>query len=463
MKKLISLAILASFIFSYTVPVFAIETAGKQETCTAKSSKKGSKITPVKNKYEYVNLEWWENFNDEILNDYIIRAVENNKDLKMATLTVDEFYQNVVMQRSAELPAISAGFLPGYGNMGKHTNENFALPIIASYELDILGKNHNKTTSVKKLYEASILDERAAYISVAAAVGSTYLNIVRMDSMVDLQEDIVSLRKEIYEMMTVSNAEGIASASDLVQANKAYVAAVTELTEYKKQRTKLLHALAVLVGDSPNNIEEYKRTDYRNTDFAGIIPEYVPSEVIVQRPDYIKAEKLLEKAGIDVKIARKECLPSINLGGGVLFKSTQIGSLFTTSDMLWGMGGGVLSTLFAGGSILANLKSKKIAYERTLRNYEKTNLTSMQEVNDSLVTVNRDEEKLAKQKEIQSLEQKDFELSKLKYQEGVISKLELNQHQENLMSVNKLVYASKFDCFVDYISFYKSVGGVLHT
>jgi len=347
--------------------------------------------------------------------------------------------------------------------MGKHTNENFALPIIASYELDILGKNHNKTTSVKKLYEASILDERAAYISVAAAVGSTYLNIVRMDSMVDLQEDIVSLRKEIYEMMTVSNAEGIASASDLVQANKAYVAAVTELTEYKKQRTKLLHALAVLVGDSPNNIEEYKRTDYRNTDFAGIIPEYVPSEVIVQRPDYIKAEKLLEKAGIDVKIARKECLPSINLGGGVLFKSTQIGSLFTTSDMLWGMGGGVLSTLFAGGSILANLKSKKIAYERTLRNYEKTNLTSMQEVNDSLVTVNRDEEKLAKQKEIQSLEQKDFELSKLKYQEGVISKLELNQHQENLMSVNKLVYASKFDCFVDYISFYKSVGGVLHT
>ena len=49
-----------------------------------------------------------------------------------------------------------------------------------------------------------------------------------------------------------------------------------------------------------------------------------------------------------------------------------------------------------------------------LKNYEKVNLTSMQEVNDTLVSVNMDKEKLTKQKEVQALEQKDFELSKLK-------------------------------------------------
>ena len=85
-------------------------------------------------------------------------------------------------------------------------------------------------------------------------------------------------------------------------------------------------------------------------------------------------------------------------------------------------------------------------------------VTSMQEVNDSLVSVNMDKEKLAKQKEIQALEQKDFTLSQLKYDNGVIAKLDLNQRQENLLSVNQMIYASEFDCMIDYISYYKAVG-----
>ena len=81
----------------------------------------------------------------------------------------------------------------------------------------------------------------------------------------------------------------------------------------------------------------------------------------------------------------------------------------------------------------------------------------MQEVNDSLVSVNMDREKLAKQKKIQELEQKDFALTQLKYAQGVIAKLDLNQMEENLLNINKQVYSSEFDCMVDYISFYKAI------
>ncbi len=116
-----------------------------------------------------------------------------------------------------------------------------------------------------------------------------------------------------------------------------------------------------------------------------------------------------------------------------------------------------MQPIFMGGKIKANLKSKKIAYEKSLRNYEKVNLTSMQEVNDSLVSINMDKEKLARQKKIQELEQKDSELSKLQFKEGIIAKLDLNQREENLLSVNKMVYASEFDCMVDYISYYKAI------
>ena len=453
MKRLLSLAIIASLAMSYTVPVMAI-----QDTKVEIKQIKTEKVKPTQNKYDYVNLDWWKNFNDPLLTEYIIRAIENNKDLKMASLTIDEFYQNVVSQRSAQLPTINAGFLPGYSDLGNGASDSYAFPIFASWELDIYGKNSNKTNSVRKLWESSILDERAAYISIASAVGSTYINIVKLDAQIDLQEDIVKLRKEIFEMMEISNKEGLVSTSNLVKANQSYVIGVTNLTEMKKNRSKLLHQLAVLTGDSPNNIEEYARADYKTLAYSGLIPETVASEVIMQRPDYLKAEKMLEKAGIDVKVARKECLPAINLGGLVFFNAQNIGSLFTTSNALWGLGGGLLHPIFAGGRIKANLKSKKIAYEKSLRNYEKVNLTSMQEVNDTLVSINMDKEKLAKQKEVQALEVKDFELTQLKYNEGVIAKLDLNQKEENLLNVNKMVYASEFDCMVDYISFYKAIG-----
>ena len=116
-----------------------------------------------------------------------------------------------------------------------------------------------------------------------------------------------------------------------------------------------------------------------------------------------------------------------------------------------------MQNVFMGGQLRANLKAKKLAYERSLKNYEKINLTSMQEVNDSLVSVNRDKEKLEKQKAIQDLENKDFALTQAKYKEGVIAKLDLDQQEENLLMVNKMVYATSFDCLVDYINFYKSV------
>ena len=475
MKRFLSFAIITSLALSYTVPVLAIEDtiAGSADKSTGivvtdkkevkkqkkekSKKKKSAKVSPQKNKYEYVNLEWWKGFNDEILSGYIVRAVENNKDLKMATLTIDEYYQNVKAQRANELPTIQAGFMPGYAKVFGPSQGSFGLPIIASYELDLFGKNHNKTDSIKKLWEASILDERAAYISIASAVGSTYIDIVRHDALIDLQEDIVKLRKEIFEIISISNAEGIVSTSDLVKANQSYIAGVSELTDLKKERTKLLHQLAVLVGDSPNNIEEYQRIDYKTLAYSGVIPEYVSSDIILQRPDYLKAEKMLEKAGLDVRAARKELYPTINLGGLVFFNSKYFESLFTTSNMLWGIGGGLFQPLFMGGRIKANLKAKKIAYEKSLKNYEKVNLTSMQEVNDSLVTVNMDREKLSKQKEIQELEKEDFAISQIKFTEGVIAKLDLNQREENLLSVNKTVYESQFDCMIDYISFYKAV------
>lgn len=463
LKKILAAIVLTSLTGMTFMPALAVQEVNDNTPTQYKSMVKKSKKVSDDYKYAYVNMDFWGQFNDDILNGYIDRAVKNNYDLKMATLNVKEYYENVKLQFSNELPKLTAGYSPNYVKMPGSSDADwmFATPAIASYEADIFLKNRDKTKSVKKLYEASQFDERAAYISVASAVGTVYLNIVRLDKIVDLQKEIVELRKEIYDLMLKRNREGITSTADTVKANKALVAGETDLIEYQKQRDFLLHQLAVLIGESPANAEELTRTSYDKISFSGNIPSEISSDVIVQRPDYLKAEKMVEKAGIDVRVAKKEFLPSFNIMGLALFNAANIGSSWTTKNMLASIGAAGMLPLFTGGSLTANLRLKKTEYERVLQNYYKTNLTAIQEVNDALVSVKKDTEKMERTQKQADLEKTDFMYNRDKFNQGVISKLDLIQFKENLLSIDKLVAQQNIECMVDYIGLYKAAGSKL--
>lgn len=459
MKKIVSIAILAGLTSMNFLPALAIE----NNTTTPKQFKSmvtKNKKTSDDYKFAYVNMNWWENFNDDLLNSYIQKAILNNYDLKMATLSVDEYYQNVRVQFANELPSATAGFGPAFYKAPGSTSTDigFGLPMIVQYEADIFLKNRNKTQAVKKLYEGSKMDERAAYIAVASSVGSAYLNVVTLDKIINLQEQIVKIRQEIYDLMLARNKEGLTSTADTIKANKALVAGQTDLIEFQKNREQMLHQLCVLIGESPENASSIERTSLDNLNYNLSIPSSIPSEIITNRPDYVKAELMVEKAGIDVKVAKKEFLPSINILGGGIFNAGDLGSLFTTKNMLLGVAGGIMTPLFQGGSLVANLRLKKAAYERVLQNYYKTNLTAIQEVNDALVASRLDKDKMTQTEKQYNLEKSDYQYNEHKYDQGTISKLDLIQFQENLLTIEKLVAQQKVECMTDAISLYKATG-----
>ena len=464
MKKILSTAILVSIISINMLPVWAIKSDnGEQEIKSPqqfKSMVKKNKRTNDDYKFGYVNLNYWGNFNDELLSGYIQKAIISNYDLKMATLATEEYYQQVKLQFANELPMAGVGIAPNYVKMPNNSGGDwmFALPALVNYEFDIFLKNRDKTKSAKKNYEASKFDERAAYISVASAVGTTYFNIVKLDKIIDLQEEIVKDRQEIYNLMLISHREGLTSTADTIKANKSLVNGKTNLLELKKQREQLLHQFAVLIGESPENTSKIERSSLEDLNYQYTIPESISTEVIMQRPDYLKAEKMVEKAGLDVRIAKKEFLPTINLTGLALFNTTSFGSLLSTKGMLYALGGGALLPLFTGGSRVATLRLRKNQYERILQNYYKTNLTAMQEINDSLVAMRLDKEKMEQTLKQANLERADYRYNELRYNQGTISKLDLIQYRENLLTIDKLVAEQKIECMVDYIGLYKATG-----
>ena len=141
--------------------------------------------------------------------------------------------------------------------------------------------------------------------------------------------------------------------------------------------------------------------------------------------------------------------------------SRDIGSVWSTGNAIAALAGGLNLPLFTGGKRLANLRLKKSTYERILNNYYKTNLTSIQEVNDALITIKLDEEKYQHIKKQADLEREDFGYSNDKYDAGIISKLDLTQVKENVLYTDKTLVNNKVNCLVNYIGLYKATGSQL--
>jgi len=450
-KRIVSMSLIVSLLGLNTLPACAW------------GSPKVIQTSVTEYKFANVNLDWWKNYNDDLLEGYIIKAVDNNNDLKIATLKVEESKQHVKLQFSKELPTASIGVSPALlKNTGSTGSDGmFALPVMVSYEADIFLKNHEKTKSIKKLYEVSKLNERTEYISVASQVGTAYFNIVKLDKIISVQEEIIKDRKQIYELMKQRNQQGITSIADLVRAEKAYVMATADLSDLKKARETMLGHLAVLIGESPDNICDLKRISYDELSYQKPIPEEISSDIITQRPDYLAAEKQVEKAGIDVKVAKKEFLPTVNILGITAFLASSATNSLSWANALAALGGAVMLPLFTGGARTASLKLKKNVYEQVLQKYYKTNLVAIQEVNDSLSNLKLDNEKYQKNLKSYDMQKADYKYMQKRYDQGIMSKLDLLQQKESLLVIDKMVASSKTECYIDQISLYKAVGGKL--
>ena len=165
MKKLTALAILIMFCTVFSTPVLAIDETVKDQPKTKKEKKlfgknKKEKTPELKAKVEYVNTDWWADFQDPYLNEYIARALQKNHDMKIATISTNEYYQNYNIQVGAELPQIGVGFSPALVKLPGISDSvgAFALPGISNNKANIFIKNREKTKSVQKQYEASIID-----------------------------------------------------------------------------------------------------------------------------------------------------------------------------------------------------------------------------------------------------------------------------------------------------------------
>lgn len=430
------------------------------------------KQLPVDYKVEYINKEWWDKFNDPVLTDYIMQAADTNHDIKINSLKVLESKARIKEALGKELPSFGVngnffrqkytGSLPmGEYSYPSYTQNNIYIPLNVNYELDIWGKNHTYTKLAKKQYEAVKFEEKSAFISLTSLVASVYFNVINTDKQIELQKDLVATRKEIFDLMKINYEHGLSTATEVTLADKAYTEALSDQEILEKNQSILLNQLAVITGQSSLDSINLKRSSIDEIALLIDLPQAIPSEIIDQRPDILKSEAELQATALDVKLVKKDFLPSITLSGFSGFNADSFSSLFNWQSYVMNGAGGLFVPIFNGGQTIARLKAKKYHYEQLLENYQKTILTSVQEINDSLVAVKFDTRKNNNNLKRVGFGKSQYDDISYKYEKGAISYLDTLQYKENLLVLEKEQIQSKTDCLIDSLSLYKSVGGKL--
>ena len=419
-------------------------------------------------KIEYVNLEWWQKFDDEQLNKYMLYAYENNNDLKIATASTKQAQQVVKMSFADQLPQLT--FNPQIGReftssdihfgeviIPDYTQSRFLLPLTMTYEADIWGENYLKTKSVKQRLEMIKQDERASYILITSALASNYYNLIKADKLIENQIELVDLQESIVKLYEKKYDGGLCSINDVLHEKQLLTLFKEDLNNLREKQDVIENQLKVILGD--RNIVKIDRSDYKNIKQVEF-PLDIKSEAIQYRPDLIKSEEYIKKIGIDVKVARRDFLPKFIVFGQVGFNAYSMSKMFGSHSFLSNIGVMPSLDLFTGGRKMAFLRYKKYEYQKALQLYEKTILTSLQEVNDALVSAKTARANLQSSKERYSLEKEKYRLADKKYEIGSASTLELIKAKEALIISEKSNISNTIDSIISAINIYKSVGGV---
>lgn len=419
------------------------------------------------NDLQYMNLTWWQKFNDQKLNDYLMTIYKNNPDLKIATIKNKQSQQVMKQAFANQLPQLYfngtmqrefTGSTQRFGDVviPDYNQAHYILPLTMSYEVDLWGENYLKTKSLKKQIEMTTQDERASYISISSNFASNYYTLVGIDKLIQNQKDLLEIEQNIVNLEEQKYNSGLCPIAEVLSEKQSLTQMQERLNSLEERQDIVVNQLITQLGD-----RMLTKIDRSNYDSISAIPtpNEISTEYIGNRPDVQKAELYIQKTGIDIKVARRDFLPKFRVYGQVGFNSYDWCRMFAPHTFLSTAGVAPSLDLFTGGYKKAVLKYNKLEYEKALQIYEKAILTSIQELNDAMMSIKTANSNYEKSKERFNLEKEKLDLSNNQYKIGGRAKLDNMKDQQNILIVEEDMVTNNINRVISTINLYKATGG----
>ena len=402
-------------------------------------------------------------FSDQRLLQVIDLALNNNRDLRKATLNIQRAQQQYQISENNQLPTIGAsgGILrqDTLNSQKPVTSYNIGLGVTA-YELDFWGRVRSLKDNALDNFLATSTARDATQIALVGQVSQAWLNYSFAHSQLRLAEQTLKAQQESYNLNKKRFDVGIDSELPVRQAQISVETARNDVANYRTQISQAQNLLNLLVGQAvPNNLLPQQRMNRISTQNA--LGTGLPSDLLNNRPDIRTAEYQLSAAGANIAAAKARMFPTISLTGSAGYASTDLSDLFKSGAFIWSVGPSLDIPIFDWGTRKANIKISETDQQIALSDYEKSIQSAFREVNDALAVRQNIGDRIAAQRRLVDATNTTYKLANARFRAGIDSYLTVLDAQRASYAAEQGLLLLEQANLNNQVELYKTLGGGL--
>jgi len=388
---------------------------------------------------------WWTLYADPALDRLVEEALAHNQDLALAVARVDEARALARVADSLQWPSVDASFNRDRSRRSEVTStpfpgapvesNNYRAQLNVAYEVDLWGRLKSVSNAARANLLATVAARETVRIALATEVVRGYYTLISLDAQIAATERALSLRSNGLELQRVRAKAGLINDLSLRQLEAEVAAAQSQLPALAANRTAQELALSVLAGRSPRAITEagVERRAEQGEPQPPVIPEGLPSDLLLRRPDIVQAEQQLIAANARIAEARASLFPRTLLTGFLGSESAALGNLFSGPAAIWSLAFGLAQPIFQGGRLFAEIEAVEAREKQAVASYQKTLQEAFREVRQGLSTQLRAREVYDSETNRATALTEALRLARLRYQQGLLSQLEIIDAERNLL------------------------------
>jgi multidrug efflux system outer membrane protein len=411
------------------------------------------------------NLSWWELLQDEELQRLIAIALEENKDLKVATATIEEYEARLMVARMDFAPKLDGNVnaTPLFGRQSLFLFPGFPNPFNyyiqgnLNWELDIWGRIRRSNEAGRADLLGKAEARRAIILELVSDVAQAYFDLRQFDMQMDIAKRTILAWEESVRIGHARLRQGLINKLDVDQFEAELANAKARAAELERQTVQKENQLSVLLGRNPATIRRGHSLTEQVMPIQ--VPPGLPSELLQRRPDIVRVEQELGAATARIGMAKADRFPKLSITALLGVSDPSLSKLFTRGGDFFAAGPTLTGPIFNAQSLGFQQKAAEAQARQALAQYEKTVITAFKEVEDALIAV-----KTARDQREAQVQQVDalrsaLHLANLRYKGGLANYLDVLIAQRNLFEAELSLSGTHRLHLVSIVQLYKALGG----
>ena len=413
---------------------------------------------------------WWTVFDDPILVDLIQRSRAENLDLQIAAARIMEARALLGVASGEYWPNVdAAGFysrdrisenglvVPPSGNVDE-TNLH-SIGVDASWEIDVFGRIGRSVESAHASMQASVEDYRDVLVSLYSEVAQSYIDLRALQTRLKYTVNNAKLQRDTLKLTQDRREAGLVPQLDVEQAKLILASTESAIPLLQQFESLTIHRLSVLLGQPPAALYDELSTTADVPDVPEQVASSLPAELLRQRPDIRRAERILAAQTAEIGVATAGLYPAFSLSGTFALEAQQIDDVGDWDSRAWGFGPAMRWNLFDGDRIRNSIKVQEARAEQAMINYEQTVLLALEDVENAMVSFEREKERFADLHRSVMAAQESVKLVGTLYENGLTDFQNVLDMQRSLTVQQDLMADSEGAVANNLVRIYTALGG----